>query len=145
MPKKWIFPAPLADAGRIAAVADGLGVSQPIAALLATRGYDTAEAMDRYLSPGLRHLMRPAEIPGLEAAVGTDPGRVQCIENARGIEGIEGAGAVLFHRRRCLSAAGNPACCLQSVIVHRGARRRACRCDSPRRRITRAASWSGWR
>jgi single-stranded-DNA-specific exonuclease len=109
VPKKWIFPAPLADAARIAAVADGLGVSQPIAALLATRGYDTSEAMDRYLSPGLRHLMRPAEIPGLEEAVGVivravAAGRTLAVWGDYDVDGITGTALLLdFFRERGLS------------------------------------------
>ena len=68
MPKKWIFPAAGVPAQAADALADALGVSSPLAALLYQRGLTTAEAMDAYLSPGLRRLMRPDTIPGMDAA-----------------------------------------------------------------------------
>jgi len=45
-----------------------LNVSPRLAGLLWSRGLDTPEAMDVFLCPGLRHLMRPGEIPGLDQA-----------------------------------------------------------------------------
>lgn len=66
MPKKWIIPTQ--DAMPAANMADSLCISPAIASLLYHRGLTTAEAMDAYLSPGLRRLMQPAAIPGLEEA-----------------------------------------------------------------------------
>jgi single-stranded-DNA-specific exonuclease len=48
--------------------AGALGVSELLARLLYNRGLTSPEAMDVYLSPGLRHLCKPEAIPGLAAA-----------------------------------------------------------------------------
>lgn len=64
--KNWILP-PSGDAPSLA-MAEALGISPAIAALLFRRGLTTAEDMDAYLSPGLRRLMPPAAIPGLTEA-----------------------------------------------------------------------------
>lgn len=68
MSKQWIFPATAVPAPLAGRLAEALGVSPTLATLLYRRGLTTAEAMDAYLSPGLRRLMHPAEIPGLEEA-----------------------------------------------------------------------------
>ena len=57
MSKKWIFPPDAAAAQQADALAATLGISPTIARLLSLRGLQTPEEMDRYLSPGLRHLM----------------------------------------------------------------------------------------
>lgn len=66
MPCNWklLSGAKVPDA--IDAVAQDLGITRVIAELLWRRGYESAQDMDRFLSPGLRHLPRPAAIPGLE-------------------------------------------------------------------------------
>ena len=66
MQKNWIFPSN--GDGPALSMAEALGISPAIAALLLRRGCDTAEAMDAYLSPGLRRLMPPAAIPGMSEA-----------------------------------------------------------------------------
>ncbi|UJX40957.1 single-stranded-DNA-specific exonuclease RecJ [Desulfovibrio sp. JY] len=68
MPKRWIFPAADVAPQTADLLADALGVSPTLAALLYTRGLTTAETMDAYLSPGLRRLMHPGTIPGMDAA-----------------------------------------------------------------------------
>jgi single-stranded-DNA-specific exonuclease len=68
VPKKWIFPATDMPAQTADVLADALGVSPTLATLLYRRGLTTAEAMDAYLSPGLRRLMHPDTIPGMDAA-----------------------------------------------------------------------------
>ena len=50
------------------ALADALSVSPLIVDILWNRGLRTLEEMDRFLSPGLRHLAGPETIPGLAKA-----------------------------------------------------------------------------
>jgi single-stranded-DNA-specific exonuclease len=109
MPKKWIFPPALAEPDRIAGLSESLGISAIVAGLLAARGLDTAEAMDRYLSPGLRHLMQPSAIPGLDEAVGViaravSQGRTLAIWGDYDVDGITGTALLLdFFRQRGLA------------------------------------------
>jgi single-stranded-DNA-specific exonuclease len=49
-------------------MAEALSVSPLIVDILWNRGLTTVEDMDRFLSPGLRHLAAPSEIPGLTEA-----------------------------------------------------------------------------
>lgn len=49
-------------------LADELGVSTLIVDILRSRGLQTARDMDLYLSPNLRHMADPREIPGLAEA-----------------------------------------------------------------------------
>jgi len=51
-------------------MAEQLSVSPLIVDILWNRGLASVEEMDRFLSPGLRHLARPSEIPGLMDAAG---------------------------------------------------------------------------
>ncbi|QGY40713.1 single-stranded-DNA-specific exonuclease RecJ [Pseudodesulfovibrio cashew] len=51
-------------------LAEELSVSPLIVDILWNRGLTSLEEMDRFLSPGLRHLADPSEIPGLSEAVG---------------------------------------------------------------------------
>ena len=109
MRKKWIFPdnGPALALGE--SLADALGVSPAIAGLLAGRGLTTAEEMDRYLSPGLRHLMRPDEIPGLAAAAALlanalAQGRTVAIWGDYDVDGITGTALLVdFLRERGVS------------------------------------------
>ncbi|WP_319468138.1 single-stranded-DNA-specific exonuclease RecJ [uncultured Pseudodesulfovibrio sp.] len=49
-------------------MADELSVSPLIVDILWNRGLTSVEEMDRFLSPGLRHLAPPSEVPGLTEA-----------------------------------------------------------------------------
>lgn len=49
-------------------IAAELNISELIAGVLWKRGFTSAKEMDRFLSPGLRHLCNPNDIPGLEQA-----------------------------------------------------------------------------
>jgi len=106
VPKKWIFPAPGEPADKADDLAEALGISPTIAALLLGRGLTTAEAMDAYLSPGLRHLMRPSDIPGLDAAAGLlartlVSGRTVAIWGDYDVDGITGTALLVdFLRER---------------------------------------------
>lgn len=51
-----------------AVMAEQLSVSPLIVDILWNRGLTSVEDMDRFLSPGLRHLAKPSEIPGLMEA-----------------------------------------------------------------------------
>ncbi|MHC1789811.1 single-stranded-DNA-specific exonuclease RecJ [Solidesulfovibrio sp.] len=109
MRKKWILPAAGASPEQVAALADELGISTTIAALLANRGLATAQAMDAYLSPGLRHLMHPGDIPGLDAAAAilaraVDAGRTLAVWGDYDVDGITGTALLVdFFRERGLT------------------------------------------
>jgi single-stranded-DNA-specific exonuclease len=109
VPKKWIFPPDGIPAATADALADQLGISPIIAALLVHRGHATAEAMDVYLSPGLRHLMRPGDIPGMDAAAALladalTAGRTVAIWGDYDVDGITGTALLVdFLRERGFS------------------------------------------
>ncbi|MBF0482515.1 MAG: single-stranded-DNA-specific exonuclease RecJ [Desulfovibrionaceae bacterium] len=65
--KIWNLKPQAAPAG-LSQWAGQLGVTEFLARLLYNRGLTTPEAMDVYLSPGLRHLCKPEDIPGLAGA-----------------------------------------------------------------------------
>lgn len=90
--------------------ADKLSVSPRLAGLLWQRGQRSLEAMDAFLCPGLRHLMRPEEIPGL-----TDAARALADVLTRGetlavwgdydVDGVTASAVVVdFLRRRGYAA-----------------------------------------
>jgi len=68
MPCNWklLSDAPVPDS--IGTLAEELGITQVIAEVLWRRGYTSTQDMDRFLSPGLRHLLPPEAIPGLTQA-----------------------------------------------------------------------------
>ncbi len=106
MSKKWLFPACQAPAATARHLADQTGVSPTIASLLLGRGLDTAEAMDTYLSPGLRHLMRPDDIPGMDEAArllaaALAAGRTVAVWGDYDVDGITGTALLVdFLRER---------------------------------------------
>ncbi|SNR79832.1 exonuclease RecJ [Humidesulfovibrio mexicanus] len=65
MPCNWKLLSGAKVPDTIDAMAQDLGITRVIAELLWRRGYESAQDMDRFLSPGLRHLPQPAAIPGL--------------------------------------------------------------------------------
>ncbi|MGE4504752.1 MAG: single-stranded-DNA-specific exonuclease RecJ [Desulfovibrionaceae bacterium] len=67
MPKRWTIKESysLPDEQDIARA---LHVSPLLVEILASRGFTSAEEMDRFLSPGLRHLTPPDAVPGLREA-----------------------------------------------------------------------------
>ncbi|MFP5258485.1 MAG: single-stranded-DNA-specific exonuclease RecJ [Acidobacteriota bacterium] len=109
MRKKWIFPDNAPALALADALADALGISPTIAGLLAGRGLTTAEEMDRYLSPGLRHLMRPQAIPGLAEAAellaqALGQGRTVAIWGDYDVDGVTGTALLVdFLRERGVS------------------------------------------
>lgn len=70
-PKSW-EPRPIVASpdrsGQVETIAAELSITPALARLLWQRGFTTALAMDRHLSPGLKHLARPADWPMLEQA-----------------------------------------------------------------------------
>uniref|UniRef100_I2Q4V7 Single-stranded-DNA-specific exonuclease RecJ n=1 Tax=Desulfovibrio sp. U5L TaxID=596152 RepID=I2Q4V7_9BACT len=109
MSKKWIFPSEGVSAATADTLAEALGLSPAIAALLCHRGLTTAEAMDAYLCPGLRLLMRPDEIPGMEAAAALlaqtlVAGRTVAVWGDYDVDGITGTALLVdFLRERGFS------------------------------------------
>jgi single-stranded-DNA-specific exonuclease len=107
--KKWIFPSEGVSAATADALAEALGLSPAIAALLYHRGLTTAEAMDAYLCPGLRLLMRPDEIPGMAAAAALlaealVAGRTVAVWGDYDVDGITGTALLVdFLRERGFS------------------------------------------
>lgn len=65
MPCHWRLAAGKPLPQNLDAIAEDLGISRVIAEVLWKRGVCSAVEMDRFLSPGLRHLARPESIPGL--------------------------------------------------------------------------------
>ena len=80
----------LRDVARLSAE---LSVSELIVEILANRGLAGLEEMDRFLSPLLRHMAPPSEIPGLTEAAevlarGLDEGRTLCVWGDYDVDGI---------------------------------------------------------
>lgn len=98
--------APPPDATHIARLAASLNISELIAGLLWRRGYVSQEAMDRYLSPGLRHLAPPSAWPGLEEAArllaqGLEQGLPFAVWGDYDVDGVTAAALVTdFLRQR---------------------------------------------
>ncbi len=75
------------------AMAKSLSVSPLIVDILWNRGLTTVEEMDQFLSPGLRHLAAPDEIPGLAEAAealatGLNQGRKLAVWGDYDVDGI---------------------------------------------------------
>ncbi len=75
------------------AMAEALSVSPLIVDILWNRGLTTVEDMDRFLSPGLRHLVNPEIIPGLAQAAdvlaaGIGEGRPLAVWGDYDVDGI---------------------------------------------------------
>lgn len=76
-----------------ASMADELSVSPLIIDILWNRGLTTLEEMDQFLSPGLRHLAKPDEIPGLTEAAealahGLNEGKTLAVWGDYDVDGI---------------------------------------------------------
>ncbi|EMG36780.1 exonuclease RecJ [Desulfocurvibacter africanus PCS] len=66
--RRWIFRHSDQAPAETESWAHELGVSPLLAALLWQRGLRTLRDMDVFLSPGLRHLAKPGDFPGLDDA-----------------------------------------------------------------------------
>ncbi|MDO9631599.1 MAG: single-stranded-DNA-specific exonuclease RecJ, partial [Humidesulfovibrio sp.] len=106
MPCNWklLSDAPVPDT--IGSLAEDLGITQVIAEVLWRRGYTSAQDMDRFLSPGLRHLLPPEAIPGLTEAAqvlarGLTSGAQFCVWGDYDVDGITSTALVkdFLHKR----------------------------------------------
>lgn len=83
-----------------------LSVSPLIIDILWNRGLETVEEMDRFLSPGLRHLAPPSELPGLTEAAealaaGIRDGKILAVWGDYDVDGITSTALVIeFFRMR---------------------------------------------
>jgi len=68
MPCNWKLLSGSPVPANIGTIAEDLGITRVIAEVLWRRGFTSPVDMDRFLSPGLRHLAKPETIPGLEQA-----------------------------------------------------------------------------
>lgn len=68
MPSIWKLRSGEDIPASISSIASELGITELIAEVLWNRGFTSAKDMDLFLSPGLRNLCSPSEIPGLENA-----------------------------------------------------------------------------
>jgi single-stranded-DNA-specific exonuclease len=88
-----------------------LGVSGLLVGLMRGRGLTTVEEMDVYLSPGLRHLMSPGEIPGLTqaaevVAAAVAAGKRLAVWGDYDVDGVTGTALLLdFFGKRGVTAA----------------------------------------
>ncbi len=66
MPKIWKPRSEEDVPSSISEIAAELGITELLAEILWNRGFQSRKDMDLFLSPGLRNLCKPIEIPGLE-------------------------------------------------------------------------------
>ncbi|MDO9082750.1 MAG: single-stranded-DNA-specific exonuclease RecJ [Humidesulfovibrio sp.] len=81
MPCNWKLLSDAPVPAGIGTLAEDLGITRVIAEVLWRRGFTSSQDMDRFLSPGLRHLASPDSIPGL-----TDAANVLARELTRGAQ-----------------------------------------------------------
>lgn len=65
---RWLAPRPV-DPARVSELATALGMAPIVARLLLVRGIDDVERAKRFLRPRLDHLLEPAGLTGIGAAV----------------------------------------------------------------------------
>ncbi len=93
MPCNWKLLSAAPVPANIGQIAEDLGITQVIAEVLWRRGFTSAQTMDRFLSPGLRHLPKPEAIPGLTEAARVlarelDAGARFCVWGDYDVDGI---------------------------------------------------------
>lgn len=66
MPKIWKLRSEEELPSSLPVIAAELGITELLAEILWNRGFQSRQDMDLFLSPGLRNLCMPVEIPGLE-------------------------------------------------------------------------------
>lgn len=106
MPCIWKARGESAPPSSAASMAAELSVSPLIIDILWNRGLETVEEMDRFLSPGLRHLAPPSELPGLTEAAealaaGIRDGKKLAVWGDYDVDGITSTALVIeFFRMR---------------------------------------------
>lgn len=93
MPCIWKARGESSPPSSAAAMAEELSVSPLIIDILWNRGLTSLEEMDQFLSPGLRHLASPDEVPGLTVAAealarGLAEGRTLAVWGDYDVDGI---------------------------------------------------------
>ncbi|HWR05194.1 MAG TPA: single-stranded-DNA-specific exonuclease RecJ, partial [Humidesulfovibrio sp.] len=93
MPCNWKLLSTAPVPANIGQIAEDLGITQVIAEVLWRRGFTSAQTMDRFLSPGLRHLPKPEAIPGLTESARVlareiDAGARFCVWGDYDVDGI---------------------------------------------------------
>ncbi|GAB6125111.1 single-stranded-DNA-specific exonuclease RecJ [Humidesulfovibrio idahonensis] len=93
MPCNWKLLSGSPVPANIGAIAEELGITQVIAEVLWRRGFTSPQDMDRFLSPGLRHLAKPESIPGLSESAqvlarGLEAGARLCVWGDYDVDGI---------------------------------------------------------
>ena len=93
MPCNWKLLSDAPVPANIGALAEDLGITRVIAEVLWRRGFTSSQDMDRFLSPGLRHLASPETIPGLTDAAnvlarGLASGAKFCVWGDYDVDGI---------------------------------------------------------
>jgi len=107
--KQWILPENGLPRETTRELASSLSISETIAGLLWRRGLESAQAMDVFLSPGLRHLMRPDAIAGMAEAApllaqALTDGRSVAVWGDYDVDGITGTALLVdFLRGRGLN------------------------------------------
>lgn len=106
MPCNWKLLSAAPVPADIGSLAEDLGITQVIAEVLWRRGFHSAQDMDRFLSPGLRHLGKPESIPGLGEAARVlarelAAGKRLCVWGDYDVDGITATALVkdFFFRR----------------------------------------------
>jgi len=105
--KRWHYRIPGGDAPTETrnmaddlALAGALGVSPLVVRLLRGRGLSSADEMDVFLNPGLRHLASPSDYPGMDQAAavlaqGLAEGRTLCVWGDYDVDGVTSTALVL--------------------------------------------------
>ncbi|WP_320172558.1 single-stranded-DNA-specific exonuclease RecJ [Maridesulfovibrio sp.] len=99
MPKIWKLRSEDDTSPSIPAIAEELGITEVLAEILWNRGFRSGKEMDLFLSPGLRNLCQPDEIPGLEEAAavlaeGISAGRKMAVWGDYDVDGVTSVAVV---------------------------------------------------
>lgn len=99
MPCIWKSRGEESFPASVASMAEELFVSPLIVEILWNRGLTTVDDMDKFLSPLLRHMVNPAEIPGLTEAAealahGVSEGRTLAVWGDYDVDGITATAVV---------------------------------------------------
>ncbi len=130
MPSRWIYRSKTSF-DRAEEFAEELGVSPLVVDILYARGLTGLADMDRFLSPGLRHLPEPEAIPGLDQAARVlareiAAGKTPAVWGDYDVDGVTASALML------------------DFFAHSAASRPCAICPGAARRAT-ASTWRAWR